>query len=362
MSFNLISTLVGESPAIKQIYQQLPAIAASSQPVLLLGELATGKDSIAQEIHQSSSRQQQQLVVLKARNDSMEVLESVLFGHLKDAFAGALNEQPGLVMQANQGTLFIDGIENLSLDLQAKLLSALKTKQYFQVGGNQLIGADFRLIAGATEQLFQRLAANQFLPELYNLFADCSLEVPALCERSEDLASLLQVYFLKIQSELPQYEFNKIPALSAEVLQALENYDWPGNLRELECLAESLLALNLDQVNFADLPELYQQEFSKDQLPLGLIQDDIGFLLNRDSDDFGCEFGFNSAANNDLVEISDYDFAAQMPLKDFIEQIEIKIIEQALCKTANNVMQASKLLAINRTTLIEKMRKYQLNN
>lgn len=361
MSMNLFSTLVGESPAIKKVYQALPVLAASEQHVLLAGELATGKDSIAKEIHLSSERREQEFLVFRAQGSSSEVVELELFGHLKGAVAGAFNEQPGLLMAANKGTLFIDGIENLSLSLQAKLFEVLSNKQYFQLGSNQPVACDVRLIVGATDQIFGQVASNQFLPNLYNLFAESVLEIPALSERTQDLAPLMQVSFLKLQAELSQHKQHKIPRLSDEVLRTLANYDWPGNLRELECLAESLLELNLDEIKFENLPALYQQDFSKDQIPLGLIQDDIGFLLERDGQNFGCEFYFQ-AQDSEQVEIAAYDFAAEIPLKDFIEQAEIQIIEAALLKADNNVAKTARLIGLNRTTLIEKMRKYHLNS
>lgn len=360
MSFNLISTLVGESPAIKKIYQRLPALAASDQHLLLVGELATGKDSIAQEIHQSSSRCEQDLVVFRVHNEASEIIELQLFGNLKGAVPGAFSEQIGLLSKAHQSTLFIDGIENLPLDLQFKLFEVLLNKHYFQLGGSEPIACDLRLIAGATDQIFMRVANNHFLVNLYECFAEDPLEIPALSDRSEDLASLLQVYFLKLQDEIDRFKTHKIPTLSAEVLQALESYDWPGNLRELECLAETLLELNLDEIRFENLPELYQQDFSKDQMPLGLIQSDIGFLLEREDQNLGCEFYFGSANPCEKVEISAYDFTANISLKEFIEQIEIQIIEAALLKAENNVAKTARMLGLNRTTLIEKMRKYQI--
>lgn len=374
MSLNLFSTLVGESSVMNQLYQDLSGLACIEQAVLLLGESATGKDSAAYELHCESERAEGEFVMLNCAAIQTDLIETEMFGHVKGAFSGALADKIGRLGLAHQGTLFLDDIDQLSMPIQLKLLNALVSKEYFPVGSDMAQPCDVRLVVGASESIKQKVDEGYFSAELYALLKPAIIAMPPLRERTEDLASLFQVLFTKVQADNEE-----TPFMHASALNALQNYDWPGNIRELECLVESLAADYAGQiVQLEHLPERYQQGRSRDQLPLGLIQDEMTYLLSGSAgfDEVDGQFLSNSDTFDNseqpnyfatigspgLVVLPTFDLESGVPIKDFLQQVECEILCGALEKTSGNVSQAAKLLKINRTTLVEKIRKYDLRD
>lgn len=372
MSLNLFSTLVGESPAMHKLYQDLSGLAHADTPVLLLGESATGKDSAAYELHCESPRSDESFVILNCATIQPDLLEIELFGHLKGAFLGALVEKQGRLGLANNGTLFLDDIDHLPMPIQLKLLNAIQNKAYYPIGADEPLSCDIRLVVGATDSIKQRVDEGYFSAQFYAMFKSATVHIPPLRQRTEDLASLLQVLFSKVQTDEQD-----VPYIHADAISALENYDWPGNLRELECLVEALVADYPGQViRLEHLPERYQQGHSKDQLPLGLIQDEMAFLLSSHTagEDADCQVFLDSdwadhqtgqmalSSSPGLVALPGFDLESGVPMKVFLQQVERELIVGALSKTDGNVSQAAKLLQINRTTLVEKIRKYDLRD
>lgn len=373
MSLNLFSTLVGESPVMHNLYLEISSLAQSDCHVLLLGESATGKDSAAFELHCESPRGKHAFVVLNCAATPADLIEIEIFGHAKGAFSGALTAKQGRLGLADGGTLFLDDIDHIPIPIQLKLFNALLSKSYYPVGSSDFTACDVRLVVGATSSLKHRVDEGYFLAEFYSLFKSSSLFIPALRERTEDLASLFQVLFSKVLKTQ-----HSLPVIDPVALEALENYDWPGNLRELECLVEAL-AEQYDGgiIYLENLPERYQQSHSKDQLPIGMIQDEMAFLLSSNAaslDEADCQIFFEHEWHNHeksvsegqtfqgagFIELPHYDLNSGVSMKAFMQQVEIAVIAGALQQTAGNVSQAAKQLQINRTTLVEKIRKHGL--
>lgn len=369
MSLNLFSTLVGESRVMQQLYDDITRLAAKNEAVLILGETATGKDSAAYELHCESARTNYPFVSFNCASIPLELLESELFGHAQGAFSGAITERKGRLALAEQGTLFLDEADSLPMSIQLKLLNAMRQGVFYPIGVEQPVACNVRIVIGAHLNLKQRVDEGYFSAELYAQFRNSVINMPTLRERTDDLASLIQVLASKVQPAE-----HDLPYLDADALSALQEYDWPGNLRELECLVESLATLYPGQVvGFDELPIRYQVGHSRDQLSLGLIEDEMGFLLSglhadaaEDCNSIAgansyASFSFASASEAPgLVVVPAFDLESGISMKTYLQDVELQLIQGALHKTQGNVSQASKLLQINRTTLVEKIRKYEL--
>ncbi|MBE0494474.1 MAG: sigma-54-dependent Fis family transcriptional regulator [Thiomicrospira sp.] len=371
MSLNLFSTLVGESQLMQTLYDSITDLAATDAPVLILGESSTGKESAAHELHYESARASASFVGFNCAAIPHELLESEIFGHVQGAFQGAITARKGRLELAHDGTLFLDDVDHLPMPIQLKILHALQQGEFYPMGAQTPLKVNIRLVVGATENLVHLVDEGYFSGSLYALFRSHILHMPPLRERTDDIESLFQVLFAKVQSTDVSP-----PLLDKAALESLKDYDWPGNIRELECLVESLaVSFAGKRIRLEDLPERYREPHSKDQLPLGLIEDEMAFLLsNHFSEDDECrafipdtshEYSHNHPMSQTieapgLVDIPSFDLHAGLPMKTYLQQVELEVICGALQTTKGNVSQAAKLLQVNRTTLIEKIRKHDL--
>lgn len=370
MSLNLFSTLVGESQLMQRLYSAISELASIDTPVLILGESSTGKDSAAHELHYESARSAASFVSFNCAAIPHELLESEIFGHVQGAFQGAITGRKGRLEMAHDGTLFLDDVDHLPMPIQLKLLHALQQGEFYPVGAHVPLKVNVRLVVGATDNLVNLVDDGYFSGALYALFRSHTLHMSPLRDRTEDIESLFQVLFAKVQTTDVEP-----PVLDSSALNALKEYDWPGNIRELECLVESLATSFAGKlVRLEDLPERYREPHSKDQLPLGLIEDEMAFLLSNHFNDDECHAFFPDSTNEfdgvqqtfqvqeapGLVDIPSFDLNAGLPMKTYLQQVELEVICGALQKTKGNVSQAAKLLQVNRTTLIEKIRKHDL--
>ncbi|MFO7576774.1 MAG: sigma-54 dependent transcriptional regulator [Pelovirga sp.] len=262
--------MIGESPAISRLKQQIKVAAPSSGWVLITGENGTGKELVARAIHQQSARVERPFVEVNCAAIPEELIESELFGHEKGAFTGATAARKGKFDQANSGTLFLDEIGDMSLKTQAKILRILQEHKFERVGGNRTIEVDVRVIAATNKDLLQEIRTGNFREDLYFRLNVLPFVVPALRNRKGDIP-LLCTHFLNFFCGKESRE-NK--TISSDALKCLQAYNWPGNVRELKNLIERLVIMTPgQQITCADLPHEITQSTMDDSLQIGAAEE-----------------------------------------------------------------------------------------
>jgi DNA-binding NtrC family response regulator len=312
-----IEQIVGKSPAMDTLLEQIAIVAPTRTTVLLLGESGTGKDLVAQTLHENSPRRRENFLPLNCSALSWSLLESELFGYEKGSFTGALERRLGKLELANHGTLFLDEIGEMPLDMQVKLLRFLETREIMRVGGASRVQLDVRLIAATNRDLEQAVEQEKFRKDLYYRLKVVTLSIPPLRERRADIP-LLAWYFLETFAR----EHDKpTPEISPEAMDVLVRYSWPGNVRELRNLIENLVV-------FARQPNLVLSD-----LPTELRE---------------------AAETGDIAESK-----AQGLFEDLnMDVIERQAIVRALEKTGGNRGKAAELLGIGLRTLQKKLKDY----
>lgn len=245
------NVLVGESAALRDVLKKLKQVSNTDTTVLLLGETGTGKELLAQTIHHSSSRKKYPLVTINCAALPAELVESEFFGHEKGAFTGAEKKRVGRFELAHKSTLFLDEIGELSLEMQVKLLRVLQSKQFERLGGQKTINSDVRIIAATNRDLLNSVNKGQFRIDLYYRLNVFPISIPPLRERREDIPQLTR-FFVKEFSEKMGKRVEKIPRYSMEQLQ---NYSWPGNIRELKNIIERAMIITPGRSLQVELPE-----------------------------------------------------------------------------------------------------------
>jgi sigma-54 specific flagellar transcriptional regulator A len=298
-------------------------VANTKANVLILGESGTGKELIAQLVHRGSDRLHAPFIAVNCAAIPVDLLESELFGHEKGAFTGAHSIRQGRFELAVGGTLFLDEIGDMPLSMQAKLLRVLQERQFERVGGSKAIEVDVRVIAATNKNLEAGIEAGTFREDLYYRLNVFPIEIPPLREREEDILLLLN-YFLK---QFQTRENTKI-TLSLEAQEKLIAYTWPGNIRELANISERLVILCAGKtIELSDLPE----EISKTSEKSGMHRDDKNMTI--------------------LI-------APRFNLKEHMVNMELNYIQEALTQNNGVVSHAAKQLGLQRTTLVEKLKKY----
>jgi DNA-binding NtrC family response regulator len=243
--------IVGESPLLKAVLKKISIVAPDETSVLVMGESGTGKERIAQTIHKLSPRKNKQMITVNCAALPINLIESELFGHEKGAFTGANDKRIGKFEQADGSTIFLDEIGELPLEAQVKLLRVLQEKEIERLGGNYIKKVNVRIIAATNRNLEKEVAEGRFRLDLYYRLNVFPIELPALRQRKEDIP-LLANYFL---DRFVKKSNRSISGISDYAMQTLINYDWPGNIRELEHLIErSLLMASGDVIENIDIP------------------------------------------------------------------------------------------------------------
>jgi len=245
--------MVGESPALKHILQQVETVARTDSTVMILGETGTGKELIARAIHHLSNRRDRALVKLNCAAIPTGLLESELFGHEKGAFTGAIAQKIGRVELANKGTLFLDEVGDIPPELQPKLLRVLQEQEFERLGGMRTIRVDARLIVATNRDLYQMVARREFRQDLFYRFNIFPIQVPPLRERATDIPLLVN-FFVKKHAKKMGKRIERVPV---ETMRALSHWHWPGNIRELENVIERALILSQGPVLNVSLAELH---------------------------------------------------------------------------------------------------------
>lgn len=347
----LIARLKGKSPAIVGIRKLIDQVAESDATVLILGESGTGKEVVARALHEASFRKDKPFVPINCGAIPGELLESELFGHEKGAFTGALCARQGRFEMAEGGTLFLDEIGDMPLAMQVKLLRVLQERTFERVGSNKTIHCDVRVIAATHRCLEDEIKANRFREDLFYRLNVFPIEIPALKDRVEDIPLLVTDLIARMEAS------NRGSVrLTHAALTLLMQHEWPGNVRELANLIERLAIINpKGLVDVAGLPEKFQHYKIPEQ-----IMDDVDEI--------------NSLAEEELFEVSEASGAfegatstlAQLPkqgidLKEYLNVLEVDLIRQALQECNGVVAHAAKRLNMRRTTLVEKLRKYEMH-
>lgn len=316
--------MVGRSKLMKEVFELIDRVAASDSTVLIMGPSGTGKELVARAIHKKSYRANKNRVSVNCGAIPSDLLETELFGHVKGAFTGAISGRKGRFELADGGTIFLDEIGDMPLLLQVKLLRVLQEKQIEIVGSNETLDVDVRVIAATHRDLEKAVTEGKFREDLFYRLNVIPIRIPALKERREDIPLLIAHFLDRFVSADKSNDISFSP-LSMDLMIG---YDWPGNVRELENVIERLVILRGGN---EILPEDLPAKIFKSN-PLATKQYKTLFELPNDGVD----------------------------LKQILSDIEDSLIVQAMNRTGGNKNQASKLLMLNRTTLIEKMKKKNL--
>lgn len=254
--------VIGKSKLIKQAVEAAKKVANTDATVLLTGETGTGKEVFAQAIHQASKRSKNNFIAVNCSAFSKELLENELFGHKAGAFTGATKDAKGIFEEANNGTVFLDEIGEMPLDLQAKLLRVLESGEFLKVGDNKPIKTDVRIIAATNRDLQKEIQSGNFREDLYYRINIFNITLPALRERTVDIEELAN-YFLTVFATKTN---KKIKRISADYLEALKLHSWKGNIRELRNVMErSIILVDGEELTVDSLPNEFQQSTSNPQ-------------------------------------------------------------------------------------------------
>jgi formate hydrogenlyase transcriptional activator len=256
------SNLIGRSQKFRALLDEINIVAPVDSAVLVQGETGTGKEVIAQAIHEAGPRRQNRFVALNCAAIPAALLESELFGHERGAFTGAVAQTMGRFQAADRGTLFLDEIGDLPLELQPKLLRALQEKQFERLGGGRTLQVDVRVIAATNQDLWRMVQERRFRADLYYRLNVYPITLPPLRERQEDIPLLIE-HFVKTLARRQGKSIDRIPD---EVMEALKRHDWPGNIRELQNFIERSIILTRGSELRAPIAELTRSEIHVDDV------------------------------------------------------------------------------------------------
>lgn len=356
----------GNSPEMKQVNQLIRQVAAHDSSVLILGESGTGKELAARAVHDASPRRQRPFVAINCGAIPAELLESELFGHEKGAFTGAIAARKGRFEIAEGGTLFLDEIGDMSMPMQVKLLRVLQERVFERVGSHTPIRCNVRIIAATHRNLEDSIARGTFREDLFYRLNVFPIEMPSLRSRIDDLPLLARTL-----SERNVSEGRGKVELTQRALKVLSHYPWPGNVRELGNLIErmSILCPNR-RIDVADLPPKYRPAALLAELDLDSAEEPEELAVAAELADFDQDDAFeldDREVMSLLAESHTPDALAQLPpegidLREHLFTIERGLIQQALNRAGGTVAHAARLLKLRRTTLVEKLRKFQMLN
>ncbi|MFC1491532.1 sigma 54-interacting transcriptional regulator [Nitrospinota bacterium] len=314
--------ILGQSIEIKRVFDMIMKVSATSSTILLTGESGTGKELVCRAIHKLSGRSKGPLIPVNCGAIPEELLESELFGHEKGAFTGATTAREGRFQMADGGTILLDEVSEMSPKLQVKFLRVLQESEFERVGGGKTIRVDVRIIAATNKDLEKSVACREFREDLYYRLNVIPLPLPPLRERQGDISLLVQSFIDMFQEK----NLSSLKSVAPDAMAALQAYSWPGNVRELENLIERMAILAEGSIlKLSDLPERFKSSQAADSGQGGTPEIDIP------------EEGID--------------------LRAVMEDMENRLIEKALEKSGGVKNRAAQLLGLNRTTLVEKLKK-----
>ena len=314
--------VIGLSESLVEVYRVIDRVADTTCTILITGDSGTGKELVARAVHRKSPRNSKAFVAVNCGAIPEALLESELFGHARGAFTGAHANKVGRIALAEGGTLFLDEIGEMPMSLQVKLLRVLQAREYSPVGDNRTLKADVRIVAATNVNLENAVQAGTFREDLYYRLNVIHLTVPALRERPEDVPLLVQHFLKKAKERVGR---STIEGVSRAAAQILADYQWPGNVRELENTVErAVLLCQSALIEPKDLPQRL------------------------------CGLGVEKRMSPRLPDLG-------LDLRNAVESFENQLIRQALERTKWNKKQAASLLGLNRTTLVEMLKRKRIN-
>ncbi|MBI2823371.1 MAG: sigma-54-dependent Fis family transcriptional regulator [Planctomycetia bacterium] len=336
-----IRGIIGSGPAMQRVYQLTRQVAKSNASVLLLGETGTGKELIAEAVHRLSPRGSGPFVRVNCGALSESLLESELFGHVRGAFTGAIENRTGRFEAAHTGTLFLDEINSTTPKLQVKLLRVLQEREFERVGDTQTIRVDTRVIAASNRDLLEEVEADRFREDLYYRLNVVPIHLPPLRERREDISELIG-HFLNIYNEKND---SYVVHIEKKALEALQDYHWPGNVRELQNYIErSVVMAPGDELTCDLLPDTV----------LGQRRPRSSRLREVDLETLSFELVQQALSTAGPQEDSLYT--------KVVNKIERELIVQVLASCDDVQIKAAARLGINRNTLHKKLKEYGLDS
>ncbi len=322
--------MMGKAPATKALYDQINIVAGTNYSVILYGESGTGKEVIAKTIHSLSSRSDKPFIAMDCGTLSKELAGSELFGHVKGAFTGALQDKEGHFELADGGTLFLDEVANLSLDVQATLLRVIQERKFKRVGGNKETNVDVRLIVASNENLQDAYRKGKFREDLYHRFNEFSINLPSLRSRKDDILLFAEFFLAKTNIELEK----EVVGFEDNVLQTFLQYTWPGNLREFRNVVRRAVLLTPpgEKINASSLP---WEITNTDPLPE------------------------HNNIDQKPVSMASSSPKKELDLKDAASKAEYETIMAVLQQVNFNKKKAAEVLKIDRKTLYNKIKNFQ---
>jgi DNA-binding NtrC family response regulator len=337
-SIDSVPTLIGQGPAMQQLYKLMALLTDNDMPVLIHGESGVGKELVARGLHRYGIRREEPFVAVNCGAIPADLLESELFGHVRGAFTGAVETRSGKLAAAGAGTLLLDEVGELPPLLQVKLLRVLQERCFEPVGEHRPQRLRARILAATNRDLPQEIAAGRFREDLYHRLNTISLHIPPLRQRREDIPLLARHFLARAAGELER----PAPALAPDALDALVRHPWPGNVRELEhLLRRSLLLTPTPVLTAADLAFVPSEAGAADTAETGL--DAALTALTK-----------SAAAALDTLLLATPASSRESPYGFLVEHLERTLVCEALRRCDNNQVAASRLLGLHRSTLRKK--------
>jgi two-component system nitrogen regulation response regulator GlnG len=330
----LTAGLIGEAPAMQEVFRAIGRLSRSSISVLINGESGTGKELVAHALHSHSPRSQAPFIPLNMAAIPKDLIESELFGHEKGAFTGANSVRQGRFEQAHGGTLFLDEIGDMPLEIQTRLLRVLSDGQFYRVGGHSPVQVDVRIIAATHQNLEDRVNSNEFREDLFHRLNVIRIQLPSLRERKEDIVQLSQHFLKQAANELSV----EPKTLSKKAAAFLEQFQWPGNVRQLENICRFLTVMASGQ------------EILLEDLPSELTEKTV----STSSNDTSWQSALSDWMDQELAQGSNAILEIAMP------EFEKIMLERALIFTQGHKQDAAKKLGWGRNTLTRKLKELDL--
>jgi len=311
-----MENMIGHSRVMENIFELIRQIGPSNATVLITGKSGTGKELVARAIHQQSPRKNQPFIPIHCASLSPSLLESELFGHEKGSFTGAVAQKKGKFEIADGGTIFLDEVNEIPLEMQVKLLRFLEMREFERVGGNKPIQVDVRLLAASNSDLQALVREGGMREDLYFRLNVVRIELPTLMDRRDDIPLLVHTFI----KEFSRVDRKDVTGITPEALRILQTYDWPGNVRELRNCIESMVVLSKDSI------------LTEDDIPIQIRKRQTGIQVLPEPDSFS------------------------------VKTMEKELIRAAIAKASGNKKHAAELLGISRRTLYRKIEEYGLKS